>query len=189
MPLVMNIWHYRKRTGGCVSDKDMFQTVPFRLNLNHDEDALVWKLLLSIDEEPRKSLFGDRSKFIKWVLVKYARDEFDFDEAKGKLDSLKKEFIQSAQYELIEAVQNESKSLMAMLEKAVELAVTKAVTEVLKAVVAGGGSVGTPVVTTTAVQSNKAVQTEVTVPKMGVLPEVDGNNELPTSVLSFLNGF
>ena len=53
-------------------DKDMFQTVPFRLNLNHDEDALVWKLLLSIDEEPRKSLFGDRSKFIKWVLVKYA---------------------------------------------------------------------------------------------------------------------
>ena len=189
MPLVMNIWHYRKWTGGCMYDKDMFQTVPFRLNLNHDEDALVWKLLLSIDEEPRKSLFGDRSKFIKWVLVKYARDEFDFEEAKGKLDSLKKEFIQSAQYELIEAVQNESMSLMAMLEKAVELAVTKAVTEVLKAVVAGGGSVGTPVVTTTAVQSNKAVQTEVTVPKMGVLPDVDGNNELPTSVLSFLNGF
>ncbi|MGO5054019.1 hypothetical protein ACTQ6A_16160 [Lachnospiraceae bacterium LCP25S3_G4] len=171
-------------------DKDMFQTVPFRLNLNHDEDALVWKLLLSIDEEPRKSLFGDRSKFIKWVLVKYARDEFDFEEAKGKLDSLKKEFIQSAQYELIEAVQNESMSLMAMLEKAVELAVTKAVTEVLKAVVAGGGSIGTPVTTTTtAVQSNKAVQTEVAVPKMGVLPEVDGNNELPTSALSFLNGF
>ena len=55
-------------------DKDMFQTVPFRLNLNHDEDALVWKLLLSIDEEPRKSLFGDRSKFIKCVLVKYAID-------------------------------------------------------------------------------------------------------------------
>ena len=98
-----------------MSDKDMFQTVPFRLNLNHDEDALVWKLLLSIDEEPRKSLYGDRSKFIKWVLAKYARDEFDFDEAKGKLDSLKKEFIQSAQYELIEAVQNESESIMAML--------------------------------------------------------------------------
>ena len=188
MPLVMNIWHYRKRTGGCMYDKDMFQTVPFRLNLNHDEDALVWKLLLSIDEEPRKSLFGDRSKFIKWVLVKYARDEFDFDEAKGKLDSLKKEFIQSAQYELIEAVQNESKSIMEMLEKSVELAVSKAVTEVLKVVVAGGVSVGLPVVTTTE-QSNKAVQAEVTVPKMGVLPEVDGNNELPTSALSFLNGF
>lgn len=188
MPLVMNIWHYRKRTGGCMSDKDMFQTVPFRLNLNHDEDALVWKLLLSIDEEPRKSLFGDRSKFIKWVLVKYARDEFDFDEAKGKLDSLKKEFIQSAQYELIEAVQNESESIMAMLEKAVELAVTKAVTEVLKVVVAGGVSVGNPVVTI-AEQSNKAVQTEANVPKMGVLPEADGNNELPTSALSFLNGF
>ena len=102
---------------------------------------------------------------------------------------MKKEFIQSAQYELIEAVQNESMSLMAMLEKAVELAVTKAVTEVLKAVVAGGGSVGTPVVTTSAVQSNKAVHTEVTVPKMGVLPEADGNDELPTSALSFLNGF
>ena len=70
-----------------MSDKDMFQTVPFRLNLNHDEDALVWKLLLSIDEEPRKSLYGDRSKFIKWVLAKYARDEFDFDEAKKKMDS------------------------------------------------------------------------------------------------------
>ena len=188
MPLVMNIWHYRKRTGGCMSDKDMFQTVPFRLNLNHDEDALVWKLLLSIDEEPRKSIYGDRSKFIKWVLAKYARDEFDFDEAKGKLDSLKKEFIQSAQYELIEAVQNESMSLMAMLEKAVELAVTKAVTEVLKVVVAGGVSVGLPVVTTTE-QSNKAVQTEAIVPKMGVLPEADGNDELPTSALSFLNGF
>lgn len=169
-------------------DKDMFQTVPFRLNLNHDEDALVWKLLLSIDEEPRKSLFGDRSKFIKWVLVKYARDEFDFDEAKKKLDSLKKEFIQSAQYELIEAVQKESGSIMGMLEKAVELAVTKAVTEVLKAVVAGGVSIGTPVVSV-AEQSNKAVHTEVTVPKMGVLPEADGNNELPTSALSFLNGF
>ncbi len=188
MPLVMNIWHYRKRTGGCVSDKDMFQTVPFRLNLNHDEDALVWKLLLSIDEEPRKSLYGDRSKFIKWVLAKYARDEFDFDEAKGKLDSLKKEFIQSAQYELIEAVQKESGSIMGMLEKEVELAVTKAVTEVLKVVVAGGVSVALPVVTT-AEQSNKAVRTEVTVPKMGILPEADGNDELPTSALSFLNGF
>lgn len=188
MPLVMNIWHCRKLTGGCMHDKDMFQTVPFRLNLNHDEDALVWKLLLSIDEEPRKSLFGDRSKFIKWVLVKYARDEFDFEEAKGKLDSLKKEFIQSAQYELIEAVQKESGSIMGMLEKAVELAVTKAVTEVLKAVVAGGVSIGTPVVSV-AEQSNKAVHTEVTVPKMGVLPEADGNNELPTSALSFLNGF
>jgi len=188
MPLVMNIWHYRKWTGGCMSDKDRFQTIPFRLNLNHDEDALVWKLLLSIDEEPRKSLFGDRSKFIKWVLVKYARDEYDFEEAKEKLDSLKKEFIQSAQYELIEVVQNESKSIRTMLQKEVELAVSKAVTEVLKAVVAGGGSDGTPVVTTT-VQSNKAVQTEVIVPKMGVLPEVDGNNELPTSALSFLNGF
>lgn len=171
-----------------MSDKDMFQTVPFRLNLNHDEDALVWKLLLSIDEEPRKSLYGDRSKFIKWVLVKYARDEFDFDEAKGKLDSLKKEFIQSAQYELIEAVQNESKSIRTMLEKEVELAVSKAVTEVLKAVVAGGASVSTQIVTT-AEQGNKAVRTEVTVPKMGVLPEADGNDELPTSALSFLNGF
>ena len=189
MPLVMNIWHCRKQIGGCMYDKDMFQTVPFRLNLNHDEDALVWKLLLSIDEEPRKSLFGDRSKFIKWVLVKYARDEFDFEEAKGKLDSLKKEFIQSAQYELIEAVQKESESIMAMIEKAVEFAVTKAVTEVLKAVVAGGVSVGTPIVTTTAAQGNKAVKTEEAVPKMGVLPEADGNNELPTSALSFLNGF
>ena len=120
--------------------------------------------------------------------MKYARDEFDFEEAKGKLDSLKKEFIQSAQYELIEVVQNESKSLMAMLEKAVELAVTKAVTEVLKVVVAGGVSVGNPVATTVE-QSNKAVRTKVIVPKMGVLPEVDGNNELPTSALSFLNGF
>lgn len=36
MLLVMNIWHYRKWTGGCMSNKDMFQTVPFRLNLNHD---------------------------------------------------------------------------------------------------------------------------------------------------------
>ena len=188
MPLVMNIWHYRKLTGGCMYDKDMFQTVPFRLNLNHDEDALVWKLLLSIDEEPRKSIYGDRSKFIKWVLAKYARDEFDFDEAKKKMDSLKKEFIQSAQYELIEAVQKESGSIMGMLEKAVELAVTKAVTEVLKAVVAGGASVVLPVVKT-AEQSNKAVRKEVTVPKMGVLPEADGNDELPTSALSFLNGF
>ena len=141
-------------------DKDMFQTVPFRLNLNHDEDALVWKLLLSIDEEPRKSLFGDRSKFIKWVLVKYARDEFDFEEAKKKLDAwdpFKKK--------------------------------KKAVSEVLKAVVAGGVSVGTPIVTTKAAQGNKAVSTEEAVPKMGVLPEADENNELPTSALSFLNGF
>ena len=171
-------------------DKDMFQTVPFRLNLNHDEDALVWKLLLSIDEEPRKSLFGDRSKFIKWVLAKYARKEFDFAEEKERLDLLKREFIQSAQIEIKETVEKESESIRALLEKEVELAVTKAVTEVLKAVVAGGGSIGTPVTTTTTVvQSNKAVQTEVAVPKMGVLPEVDGNNELPTSALSFLNGF
>ena len=189
MPLVMNIWHCRKQIGGWMYDKNMFQTVPFRLNLNHDEDALVWKLLLSTEEEPRKSLFGNRSKFIKWVLAKYARKEFDFAEEKERLDLLKREFIQSAQIEIKETVEKESESIRALLEKEVELAVSKAVTEVLKAVVAGGGSVGTPVVTTTAVQSNKAVQTEVTVPKMGVLPEVDGNNELPTSVLSFLNGF
>ncbi|HAB59412.1 MAG TPA: hypothetical protein DCE48_01635 [Lachnospiraceae bacterium] len=80
-----------------MSNKDMSQTVPFRLNLNHNEDSLVWGLLLSMEEEPRKSLFGDRSKFIKWVLTKYAREELDFDDEKKRLELLRRDFVQSAQ--------------------------------------------------------------------------------------------
>lgn len=188
MLLVMNIWHYRKWTGGCMSNRDMFQTVPFRLNLNHDEDSLVWGLLLSMEEEPRKSLFGDRSKFIKWVLAKYAREELDFDDEKKRLELLRRDFVQSAQYEIKEIVQRESEAIMESLEKAVELAVSKAVNEVLKAVVAGGIATRTQTVSS-AEQSNMAVSKEVEVTKMGVLPEVDGDNELPTSALSFLDSF
>lgn len=189
MRLVTNIWHYRKLTGGCMSNKDMSQTVTFRLNLNHDEDSLVWGLLLSMEEEPRKkSLFGDRSKFIKWVLAKYAREELDFDDEKKRLELLRRDFIQSAQYEIKEIVQRESEIIMESLEKAVELAVSKAVNEVLKAVVAGGIAVGVQAVTL-AEQNRAVVPKEVEVPKMGVLPEADGDNELPTSALSFLDSF
>lgn len=171
-----------------MSNKDMSQTVPFRLNLNHDEDSLVWGLLLSMEEEARKSLFGDRSKFIKWVLAKYAREELDFDDEKKRLELLRRDFVQSAQYEIKEIVQRESESIMESLEKAVELAVSKAVNEVLKVVVAGGIAAGTQVVSS-AEQSNMVVSKEVEVTKMGVLPEVDGDNELPTSALSFLDSF
>lgn len=189
MLLVMNIWHYRKWTGGCMSNKDMSQTVTFRLNLNHEEDSLVWGLLLSMEEEPRKSLFGDRSKFIKWVLTKYAREELDFDDEKKRLELLRRDFVQSAQYEIKEIVQRESESIMETLEKAVELAVSKAVNEVLKAVVAGGIATGDQTVVTSAEQKSVVISEEVEVPKMGVLPEVDGDNELPTSALSFLDSF
>jgi hypothetical protein len=171
-----------------MSNKDMFQTVPFRLNLNHEEDSLVWELLVSVEEEPRKSLFGDRSKFIKWVLAKYAREELDFDDEKKRLELLRRDFVQSAQYEIKEIVQRESVSIMETLEKAVELAVSKAVNEVLKAVVAGGIAVGTQAVTSSE-QNNAAVPKEAVVPKMGILPEADGDNELPTSALSFLDSF
>lgn len=189
MPLVMNIWHYRRWTGGCMSNKDMSQTITFRLNLNHEEDSLVWGLLLSMEEEPRKGLFGDRSKFIKWVLTKYVREELDFDDEKKRLELLRRDFVQSAQYEIKEIVKRESESIMESLEKAVELAVSKAVNEVLKVVVAGGISVATQAVVRSAEQSNTVVSKEVEVPKMGVLPEVDGDNELPTSALSFLDSF
>lgn len=171
-----------------MSNKDMFQTIPFRLNLNHEEDSLVWGLLLSMEEEPRKSLFGDRSKFIKWVLTKYAREELDFDDEKKRLELLRRDFVQSAQYEIKEIVQKESESIMESLEKAVELAVSKAVNEVLKAVVAGGISVGSQAVTS-AEQKSVVIPEEAEVPKMGVLPEVGGDNELPTSALSFLDSF
>lgn len=189
MPLDMNIWQCRKWTGGCMSNKDMSQTVTFRLNLNHEEDSLVWGLLLSMEEEPRKSLFGDRSKFIKWVLAKYAREELDFDDEKKRLELLRKDFVQSAQYEIKEIIQRESESIMESIEKAVELAVSKAVNEVLKAVVAGGITVGTQAEVTSIEKNSATVPNEVAVPKMGVLPEVDGDNELPTSALSFLDSF
>ena len=172
-----------------MSNKDMSQTITFRLNLNHEEDSLVWGLLLSMEEEPRKGLFGDRSKFIKWVLTKYVREELDFDDEKKRLELLRRDFVQSAQYEIKEIVKRESESIMESLEKAVELAVSKAVNEVLKVVVAGGISVATQAVVRSAEQSNTVVSKEVEVPKMGVLPEVDGDNELPTSALSFLDSF
>lgn len=171
-----------------MSNKDMSQTITFRLNLNHEEDSLVWGLLLSMEEEPRKSLFGDRSKFIKWVLTKYAREELDFDDEKKRLELLRRDFVQSAQYEIKEIVQKESESIMESLEKAVELAVSKAVNEVLKAVVAGGIYVGSQAITS-AEQKSAVIPEEAEVPKMGVLPEVGGDNELPTSALSFLDSF
>lgn len=80
------------------------------------------------------------------------------------------------------------KNDMESLEKAVELAVSKAVNEVLKAVVAGGISVGSQAVTS-AEHKSAVIPEEAEAPKMGVLPEVDGDNELPTSALSFLDSF
>lgn len=171
-----------------MSNTDMSQTVTFRLNLNHEEDSLVWGLLLSMEEEPRKGLFGDRSKFIKWVLTKYAKEELDFDDEKKRLELLRRDFVQSAQYEIKEIVKRESESIMESLEKAVELAVSKAVNEVLKALVAGGIAGGTQALSS-AEQKNAVFPEEAKVPKMGVLPEVDGDNELPTSALSFLDSF
>lgn len=122
------------------------------------------------------------------MLAKYAREELDFDDEKKRLELLRRDFVQSAQYEIKEIVQRESEAIMESLEKAVELAVSKAVNEVLKAVVAGGIATGTQTVSS-AEQSNMAVSKEVEVTKMGVLPEVDGDNELPTSALSFLDSF
>lgn len=172
-----------------MSNKDMSQTITFRLNLNHEEDSMVWGLLLSMDEEPRKRLFGDRSKFIKWVLTKYAREELDFADEKKRLELLRRDFIQSAQYEIKEIVQRESESIMESLEKAVELAVSEAVNEVLKAVVAGGIAVGTQALVSSEEHNSAVAPKEAVVPKMGVLPEVDGDTELPTSALSFLDNF
>lgn len=151
-----------------MSNMDMSQTVTFRLNLNHEEDSLVWGLLLSMEEEPRKDLFGDRSKFIKWVLTKYAREELDFDDEKKRLELLRRDFVQSAQDEINEIVQRESESIMESLEKAVELAVSKAVNEVLKAVVAGGIATGTQAVVTSAEQKSVVIPEKVEVPKMRV---------------------
>ncbi len=123
------------------------------------------------------------------MLTKYAREELDFDDEKKRLELLRRDFVQSAQYEIKEIVQRESESIMESLEKAVELAVSKAVNEVLKAVVAGGIATVTQAVVTSAEKKSVVIPDEVDVPKMGVLPEADGDNELPTSALSFLDSF
>ena len=55
--------------------------------------------------------------------------------------------------------------------------------------VAGGITVGTRAEVTSIEKNSATVPKEVEVPKMGVLPEADGENELPSSALSFLDSF
>ncbi|MHB8130573.1 MAG: hypothetical protein ACYDEX_16405 [Mobilitalea sp.] len=171
-----------------MSRKDLFQTVTFRLNINHEPDALIWHDLKSVDREPRKSIFGDKSKYIKHVLGRVAKDEYDMEENDKKLVEIKENFMLSCQKELIEAVSNECEKIMASVEKNVELAVCKAVADILKAVLAGGVSISAPV-NMISEQSDHKISTEKSLPKMGALPEVDENSAFPSTAMNFLDGF
>lgn len=171
-----------------MSRKDLFQTVTFRLNINHEPDALIWYDLKSVDREPRKSIFGDKSKYIKHVLGRVAKDEYDMEENEKKLVEIKENFMLSCQKELIEAVSNECEKIIESVEKTVELAVSKAVADALKAVIAGGVLISAPM-NVISEQSDHKIHTEETLPKMGVLPEIDENGALPSTAMSFLNNF
>jgi hypothetical protein len=184
----MNTLLCRKRVGGYMSNKDLLQTVTFRLNINHETDALIWHDLKSVDREPRKSIFGDKSKYIKYVLGRVAKDEYDLHENEKKIAEVKKDFVRSIQKDLMDAVHNECEMVMASVEKTVELAVSKAVADVLKAVVAGGVSV-TALANVTLEQSNHMLYTEELNSKIGVLPEADEGGVLPSTAMSFLDSF
>lgn len=171
-----------------MSNKDLLQTVTFRLNLNHETDSLIWKDLKSVDREPRKSIFGDKSKYIKLVLGRVARDEYEIQDNEKKIAEIKEDFMLSVQKEMMEAVHKECKTVMASIEKTVELAVSKAVADVLKAVIAGGVLISTPM-NVISEQSDHKIYTEETLTKMGVLPEIDENGALPSTAMSFLDNF
>lgn len=171
-----------------MSRKDLFQTVTFRLNLKHETDSLIWRDLKSVDREPRKSIFGDKSKYIKCVLGRVAKDEYDMEENEKKLVEIKEDFMLSCQKELIETVGNEYEKIMDSIEKAVELSVRKAVADVLAAMISGGVSVSTPT-NVTLEQSRYKIPAEESYTKMGVLPEIDENGALPSTAMNFLNGF
>ena len=166
----------------------MFQTLTFRLNLNHKEDAEVWKMIRNTEEN--STLFENRSDFIRFILLTAAENFNEINNAKEDIRTLKDAFVQEINEYWVETVRKLINDNLEELGTIVELAVNKAMISALSGMIAGGTVTGDVTANRilTEKENHENEQTmEKTESAMGVLPQSDKNEGLPDGALEFLD--
>ena len=166
----------------------MFQTLTFRLNLNHKEDAEVWKMIRNTEEN--STVFENRSDFIRFILLTAAENFNEINNAKEDIRTLKDAFVQEINEYWVEIVRKLINDNLEELGTIVELAVNKAMISALSGMIAGGTVTGDVTANRilTEKENHENEQTmEKTESAMGVLPQSDKNEGLPDGALEFLD--
>lgn len=166
----------------------MFQTLTFRLNLNHKEDAEVWKMIRNTEEN--STVFENRSDFIRFILLTAAENFNEINNAKEDIRTLKDAFVQEINEYWVETVRKLINDNLEELGTIVELAVNKAIISALSGMIAGGTVTGDVTANRilTEKENHENEQTmEKTESAMGVLPQSDKNEGLPDGALEFLD--
>ena len=171
-----------------MNNRKMFQTLTFRLNLNHKEDAEVWKMIRNTEEN--STVFENRSDFIRFILLTAAENFNELNNAKEDIRSLKDAFVQEINEYWMETVRKLIDDNLEKLGTIVEIAVNKAMVSALSGLIAGGTVISD--VTANRIMTEKENhENEQTMAKpesaMGVLPESDKNEGLPDGALEFLD--
>ena len=171
-----------------MNNRKMFQTLTFRLNLNHKEDAEVWKMIRNTEEN--STIFENRSDFIRFILLTAAENFNELNNAKEDIRSLKDAFVQEINEYWMETVRKLIDDNLEKLGTIVEIAVNKAMVSALSGLIAGG-TVTSDVTANRIMTEKENYENEQTMEKtesaMGVLPETDKNEELPDGALEFLD--
>jgi len=160
---------------------EMFKTITFRLNLNHEEDALIYRALCSVEEEKKEGDFDNKTELIKFALGSVFGDNYKFEQAESRIKEQQREFQDWMLERITEAIQKQSKEIQSAMEKEVELAVSKALTGVLAGIVSNG--VAMPIRSDGGItKSKEVVQIDHSI---GLLPTA--SNEMPDSAMDFLD--
>lgn len=160
----------------------------FRLNLNHKEDAEVWKMIRNTEEN--STVFENRSDFIRFILLTAAENFNEINNAKEDIRTLKDAFVQEINEYWVETVRKLINDNLEELGTIVELAVNKAMISALSGMIAGGTVTGDVTANRilTEKENHENEQTmEKTESAMGVLPQSDKNEGLPDGALEFLD--
>lgn len=171
-----------------MNNRKMFQTLTFRLNLNHKEDAEVWKMIRNTEEN--STVFENRSDFIRFILLTAAENFNEINNAKEDIRTLKDAFVQEINEYWVETVRKLINENLEELGTIVELAVNKAIISALSGMIAGGTVTGDVTANRilTEKENHENEQTmEKTESAMGVLPQSDKNEGLPDGALEFLD--
>ena len=174
-----------------MNNRKMFQTLTFRLNLNHKEDAEVWKMIRNTEEN--STVFENRSDFIRFILLTAAENFNELNNAKEDIRSLKDAFVQEINEYWMETVRKLIDDNLEKLGTIAEIAVNKAMVSALSGLIAGGTVISdvtaNRIMTEKENHENEQNVREMAKPEsaMGVLPESDKNEGLPDGALEFLD--
>lgn len=151
--------------------KDCFKSVSFRLNLSRDDELEIYQIIQSIeDNEVRKQLYDNKSKFIKIALK-------DFIESKNAKEEIEQRCRQTEDYMELVVAKARTEFVDSLKAHDIEL-----VAAIMASVMKVAGPETTVSVGTT---PNKAVDEAFQNNTGGDLP--DGGGELPDGAMDFLD--